>query len=46
MVVAGTEQAVLMVESEAKELNEDLNAWSSLIWLIKKCKLLSMHVKS
>ena len=24
MVVAGTEQAVLMVESEAKELNEDL----------------------
>ena len=24
MVVAGTEKAVLMVESEAKELNEDL----------------------
>ena len=24
MVVAGTDEAVLMVESEAKELNEDL----------------------
>ena len=30
MVVAGTEEAVLMVESEAKELEP--YAWSRIIW--------------
>ena len=32
MVVAGTDEAVLMVESEAKELNEDLMLGAVLFW--------------
>ena len=32
LVVAGTSSAVLMVESEAKELSEDQMLWRGTIW--------------
>ena len=37
MVVAGTKDAILMVESEAKELSED-QMLGAVLLLIKKCK--------
>ena len=38
MVVAGTEDAVLMVESEANELSEDIMLGSVLVWAPRDAK--------